>query len=129
LQRCGQQLAELFAVCRGVLLALARRTPHVIVGDSASALWAVARLSPGSDPIRATLLRRVARACVDFPEHHITFAYVRSHTNPADPLTHRHWSLQAIERRFRSLSTIDPIPGCSSYSPLDSPAVIYTPRS
>ncbi len=98
----SQQLAELYVLVRAVSLALRLfpASPVCIVSDSASALHAALRLSSGAfSPARAALLRSLASALSRSP-HSISLAYIRSHLNPADPLTHTHYSFGEIIRRL-----------------------------
>jgi hypothetical protein len=121
----AQQDAELYGLCRTVLLALSRRVPHIVVSDSATALWAARRLSSGAfRPLRALLLRRLSECAHARPHHDIRFAYIRSENNPADPLTHARWSHRDVDNRLRRVEKVLPLPGRPGRSTLRSSAVI-----
>ena len=108
----AQQVAELYAIYRTLKIALTQNFhPITIVSDSTSALTSVLRLSPKGNKERARLLRHLAQLRVDRPRHHITFAYIPTEMNPADPLTHHPTDEDEARQRVLRTEWCFPIPG------------------
>ncbi len=122
-----QQDAELYALYRTIRYALhtAPSTPTIIVSDSSSALWATYKLSAGiTSPSRAHILRHVSRLLHSHIHHHIRLAYIRTQCHPADPLTFRHYSLQAVRDRLRTVRLVHPPPGRPPRSSICNSSII-----
>jgi hypothetical protein len=127
-----QQTAELYAIYKSVHFALRHfpSTRTIIVSDSASALWGTVRLSPGiTNPIRATILRRISRLLHTHQNFDISFAYLRTQLHPADPLTFPHYNLAAVASRLSHVDTLIPPPGRPARPTLRLSCIIPTRSS
>ncbi len=122
-----QQCAELYALYRALQYALnnSPSTPTIIISDSTSALWSTIRFSAGiTNPIRASILRRISSLVHRTTDYHITFAYLQTQLHPADPLTFNHYSLHAVTTRLHNISMIHPPPGRPSRPSLRPSSII-----